>query len=136
MKSYWNWYVKSQDFQVANCRGYMWNRLFLKYQEGVQNGKEKEKASKVFETEFSMWPPESFYGIPPCQDVLVIKQNAWFLVHSFTLFHLPFSHNRERHKAKSPCPNHFFKQILNPEVTVMTYFYPFGHSFIHSTYFH
>lgn len=56
------------------------------------------------------------------------------------LFHLPLCHDREEYKAKLPCLNHFFffffclnhffKQILNPVVILMTYFYPLvSHSF-------
>ena len=35
-----------------------------------------KKAGEVLEKEFSVQSPENFYGIPPCKDALVIKNNA------------------------------------------------------------
>lgn len=39
-------------------------------------GKKRRKQVRSLKTEFSVRSPENFYGIPPCKDILVIKQNV------------------------------------------------------------
>lgn len=92
--------------------GYFWNaRKWL----GME--KKRWKQVKSLTAGFFFVRSENFYCIPLCKNVSVIKQNA-------LLFHLLCVVRRSI--KLNNLATHFFKQIRNPEIIIMTYFYSFN----------